>query len=69
MKPADVQLVHNLSMVLSIVTKTQNLKMVIILNIKIKKKKKKKKLAQKYPPFWSEELFVIKKLGNTVQWT
>ena len=56
---------HIFSLVIKLMTKIRNFKLVIMLEYQ----KYKKIFANSYTPNWSEEVFVIKKVKNTVPWT
>ena len=56
---------HIFSLVIKLMTKIRNFKLVIMLEYK----NYKNFFANSYTPNWSEEVFVIKKVKNTVPWT
>ena len=57
--------IHIFSLVIKLMTKIRNFKLVIMLEYK----NYKNFFANSYTPNWSEEVFVIKKVKNTVPWT
>ena len=57
--------IHIFSLVIKLMTKIRNFKLVIMLEYK----NYKIFFANNYTPNWSEEVFVIKKVKNTVPWT
>ena len=56
---------HIFSLVIKLMTKIRNFKLVIMLEYQ----NYKNFFANSYTPNWSEEVFVIKKVKNTVPWT